>query len=182
MKKIIFAFFLIGMGVFSQAQETINWVSFEEALKLQKQKPKKIFMDVYTDWCGPCKMLDKQTFQNAEVAKYVNENYYAVKFNAEGPDPVIYHGTTYTNPRYVEGRKGRNGVHDFTRALGVNSYPSMLFFDEAGKPIQAPLKGFLRPNQIEIFLKVFATDDYKKLTTTEKWQEYQANFKGTFKG
>lgn len=180
MKKIIFTFFLIGAGVFTQAQETINWVTFDQALELQKKNPRKIFMDVYTDWCGPCKMLDKQTFQNEDVAKYINENYYAVKFNAEGKDLVTYQGKTFANPRYVEGKSGRNGVHDFTLALGVNSYPSMLFFDEEGKPIQPPLKGFLRPKQIEIYLKIFATDDYKKLTTQEEWQEYQANFKGSF--
>jgi len=180
MKKILSVILFFGAVSLMQAQETINWVTFEEAIKLQKKKPKKIFMDIYTDWCGPCKMLDKQTFQNADVIKYINENYYAVKFNGEGKDPVTYQGKTYSNPRYVEGRSGRNGVHDLTAALGVNSYPTMLFFDETGNPIQ-PIKGFLKPKQIEIFLKIFATDEYKKFDSTEKWQEYQANFTGTFR-
>lgn len=179
MKKLFLIVVFLGLGTYVQAQETVKWVTFEEALKLQKKKPKKIFMDVYTDWCGPCKMLDKQTFQNADVVKYLNENYYAVKFNAEGKESVTYEGKTYTNPRYVEGRTGRNGMHDFTAALGVNSYPSMLFFDENGKGIHS-LKGFHKPKQIEIYLKLFAKDDYKKVETAEKWQEYQANFKGTF--
>ncbi len=179
MKKIFLLVLFLGLGNFIQAQETIKWVTFEEAIKLQKKKPKKIFMDVYTDWCGPCKMLDKQTFQNADVVKYINENYYAVKFNGEGKDPVTYQGKVYSNPRYVEGRSGRNGVHDLTAALGVSAYPTMLFFDETGKLIQ-PLKGFYKPKQIEIFLKIFATDEYKKFDTTEKWQEYQASFVGTF--
>ncbi len=82
MKKLFLLVLFLGLGTYVQAQETVKWVTFEEALKLQKKKPKKIFMDVYTDWCGPCKMLDKQTFQNADVVKYLNENYYAVKFNA----------------------------------------------------------------------------------------------------
>src|SRR5690606_41789628 len=58
-------------------RSTIKWMTFNEALELQKKKPKKIFMDVYTDWCGPCKMLDKQTFRNPDVVKYINEHYYA---------------------------------------------------------------------------------------------------------
>ncbi len=179
MKKLLLAVLFLGLGSYVQGQETIKWVTFNEAMELQKKKPKKIFMDVYTEWCGPCKMLDRQTFQNADVIKYVNENYYAVKFNAEGTESITYEGKTYANPRYVEGRTGRNAMHEFTAALGVNSYPTMLFFDEKGKPIQ-PVKGFHKPKQIEIFLKIFATDDYKKFDTAEKWQEYQANFTGTF--
>lgn len=169
----------ISLGTYLQAQETIKWVTFNEALELQKKKPKKIFMDVYTDWCGPCKMLDKQTFQNPDVVKYINEHYYAVKFNGEGNESVTYQGKDYTNKRYVAGKSGRNGVHDFTTALGVNAYPTMMFFDEKGNVIQ-PLKGFYKPKQIEIFLKIFATDDYKKFDSPESWKEYQANFKGTF--
>lgn len=180
MKKLVVLVLFLGLGTYVQAQETINWVTFNEALDLQKKKPKKIFMDVYTDWCGPCKMLDKQTFQNADVIKYINENYYAVKFNAEGTESVTYQGKTFTNPRYVEGKTGRNSMHQFTASLRVSSYPSMLFFDETATLIQ-PVRGFLKPKQLEIFLKIFATDDYKKFDTTEKWQEYQANFVGTFK-
>ena len=84
MKKLgyIFAFAVLTSAI-SIAQE-INWVTLEKAIELQKKTPKKIMMDVYTSWCGPCKMLDKNTFQNADVVKYVNANYYAVKFNAEG--------------------------------------------------------------------------------------------------
>ena len=56
------------------AQE-INWMSLEEALEAQKTAPKKIFIDAYTVWCGPCKMLDRNTFKNEDVVKYINKNY-----------------------------------------------------------------------------------------------------------
>ena len=55
LKRILFVVFVISVG-FSYAQK-INWVSFNEALELQKESPKKIIMDVYTNWCGPCKMI-----------------------------------------------------------------------------------------------------------------------------
>lgn len=179
MKKLFLLIMFIGLGTYVQAQETIKWMTFNEALELQKKKPKKIFMDVYTDWCGPCKMLDKQTFHNPDVVKYINEHYYAVKFNGEGNETVTYQGQTYTNPNYMPGRKGRNAVHQLTQALSVRAYPTMLFFDESGKLIQ-PISGFYPPKKIEIFLKLFASDDYKQMDTQEKWQQYQANFKGTF--
>ena len=87
------------VSIASIAQQ-INWVTFEEALKLQKKKPKKIMMDVYTNWCGPCKMLDKNTFSNPDVIAYVNKHYYAVKFNAEGNSTETYDGKTFTNHNF----------------------------------------------------------------------------------
>ena len=84
MKKITLSLILVIAMTFSAIAQQINWVTLEEAVALQKKEPKKIMMDVYTNWCGPCKMFDKNTFQNKDVADYVNEHYYAVKFNAEG--------------------------------------------------------------------------------------------------
>ena len=75
--SLIFLFFV--NITFSQE---VNWISMDKAQELQKV-PKNIMMDVYTDWCGPCKLMDKNTFQNPDVANFLNENFYAVKFNAE---------------------------------------------------------------------------------------------------
>ena len=83
MKKLIFLFVFALGSLVAQAQE-IKWMTLNEALAAQKKVPKPIFMDVYTDWCGPCKMLDKNTFSNPEVAAFISKNYYAVKFNCEG--------------------------------------------------------------------------------------------------
>ena len=48
--------------------QNIDWMSLEQALEMQKKNPKNIIIDVYTNWCGPCKLLDKNTFQNKKVA------------------------------------------------------------------------------------------------------------------
>ena len=64
--------------------EKVQWMSFEEAVAKNKLEPKKIFVDVYTDWCGWCKKMDAGTFNNPVVAKYLNEKYYNVKLDAEG--------------------------------------------------------------------------------------------------
>ena len=178
-KLLLIAFVFLGITT-SYAQEKIKWMSMNEALAAQKKAPKKIFMDVYTDWCGPCKLLDKNTFQNSSVAKFVNDNYYAVKFNAEGTEAINYQDFNYTNPNHQAGRKGRNSQHLFANALKITGYPTVVFFNEKGDVIQ-PVVGYKTPAQIEIFLKMIANDDYLKLTTGEAWQEYQDNFKGTFK-
>lgn len=170
-------FFLLGLGV-SQAQE-IKWMTMNEALAAQKKEPKKILMDAYTDWCGPCKLMDQKTFTNKDVVNYVNKHFYAVKFNAEGTEEVNYRDFNYTNPNYDPKRKGRNSQHFFANALKISGYPSLVFFDEQSNVI-APITGYRTPEQLEIYLKMIAKDDYKKLTTQDAWQEYEKSFKGNF--
>jgi thioredoxin-related protein len=179
MKKLLLIIVLLSAGAV-QAQK-INWMTMNEALEAQKKTPKKIFMDVFTTWCGPCKLLDKNTFSNPDVIAYINKNYYAVKFNAEGTESITFEDFTYTNPNYQEGRKGRNSTHFFADALKLRGYPSLVFFEENGKLIQA-IPGYKTPQQLEIYLKMIFTDEYKNVGTAEAWQAYQQNFKGTFKG
>lgn len=132
MKKVILVLFLT-MGTIAMQGQEIKWMTLDEALAKQKKNPKPIFMDVFTDWCGPCKMLDKETFRDPEVVDYITKNYYAVKFNAEGNSALSYKGVSYTNPAYDSNRKGRNSAHDFTKFLQVGGYPSMYIFDKNGE-------------------------------------------------
>ncbi|MEW5676898.1 thioredoxin fold domain-containing protein [Flavobacterium enshiense] len=151
MKKMFFAFFLILGSMAVQAQEAeIKWMTLDEALTLQKKKPKKakpIFMDVYTDWCGPCKMLDKNTFHDPAFVKYITENYYPVKFNAEGNSEVTYKDKQYKNPNFDPNRKGRNSVHEFTMFLKVPGYPSVFVLDNKGE-IKPPIIGYRTAEQL----------------------------------
>lgn len=176
-KSLLFLLLIVSFSVVN-AQE-INWMSMNEALVAQKKNPKKIFVDAYTTWCGPCKMLDKNTFSNKDVAEYINKHYYAVKFNAEGDEVINFKDKVFKNPNFDPERKGRNSVHEFARAMGVSAYPTMVFFDEnAG--FLSPVKGYLTPQKLEIFLKIFATDDYKTVKTEEEWKKYQEEFESTF--
>ena len=84
-------FFLILVLSFNAlSAQSIQWMTLAEAIEAQKENPKKIIIDVYTDWCGPCKLMDKNTFQNRDVAAYISKHYYAVKFNAEGNESITY--------------------------------------------------------------------------------------------
>tara|TARA_Y100000815_G_C13342318_1_gene500536 strand:- start:3155 stop:3736 length:582 start_codon:yes stop_codon:yes gene_type:complete len=180
MRLFLFIGIVFGASLTLHAQE-VEWMALEEALAAQKKKPKKIIMDVYTTWCGPCKMMDKFTFANPDVARYINENFYPVKFNGEGNDTIKYKGNKYRNPYYDPKKANtRNSPHLFAYSLGVKAYPSLVYFDESGDVIQA-IPGYLEPNELELFLKLINTDDYKKITTAEAWEEYQENFEPQFK-
>lgn len=134
MKKIILTFVFAASTFLIQAQE-IKWLTFDQASAAQKKAPKPIFMDVYTDWCGPCKMLDKQTFHDKAVVEYINANYYAVKFNAEGNSEINYKGIKYTNPEFSADKQSRNRPHDFGRVLKIQGYPTMIVFNAKGEII-----------------------------------------------
>jgi len=178
MRYLVFLL-LVFLCTTSEAQEKIQWMTMNEALKAQEIAPKKIIMDVYTIWCGPCKLMDKRTFSDEKVIDFINKNYYPVKFNAEGTEEITYQDFTYTNPNYQPERKGRNAVHFFADALRIQGYPSLVFFTESGNLIQS-ITGYKTPQELEIFLKMVANDDYKSLTTVEAWEAYQKNFKGSF--
>ncbi|WP_046756532.1 thioredoxin family protein [Kordia jejudonensis] len=181
MKNIIALLSILLVSITTVNAQKINWVTMEEATELMKKEPRKVIMDVYTTWCGPCKMLDKNTFGNPDVAKYINENYYAIKFNAEGDKSITYEGNTFTNPNYDPAKKKRrNAQHQFARYLSVRAYPTMVFFDEDFKLI-APISGYLVPKQIEIYLKLFKTDKYKEVVSKEDWDKYQKEFVNEFK-
>jgi thioredoxin-related protein len=178
MKKIL----ILALTIFSlsiSAQE-INWITFEEAIEAQKTTPKKIFVDAYAIWCGPCKMLDKNTFSNKDVADYINKNYYAVKFDAQGNKTINFKGKTYTNPNFIPNTSGRNSNHELSAVFQIRAFPTLLFLDEKADLI-APIPGYKTPQQLELYLKLFKTDDHKKITEQNDWENYQANFTPEFK-
>lgn len=166
-------FFLVTTNSFAQ-HETIQWMSIEEVQEAMKNEPRKVMIDVYTQWCGPCKMMMKNTFTDQDVINYVNENYYAVKFDAEGQESITFLGTAYSNPQYDPSRgTGRNGTHEFTMAIapvnGRIAYPTVVYMDE-NFTILSPVQGYLQPNQILPILHYFGDNAY----LDQSWSDYSS--------
>ena len=85
----------------SVGQDAINWVSIEEAEEKAAEDGKKILVDMYTDWCGWCKRMDAVTYTDEKVIAYINENYHAVKFDAEQKDTVEVVGHSFTGENVI---------------------------------------------------------------------------------
>jgi thioredoxin-related protein len=150
------------------ATEAIKWMSIEEALEKSKTEKRKIFVDVYTGWCGWCKKMDSSTFTDPTVVKYLNEKYYAVKFDAEQQKDIAYKGQTYKFKKTGEG-----GYHELA-ALWLNnrlSYPSFVFLDEDQNLIQG-LAGYQEAAKLDAILHYFGTDNHKKTP----WEKYERNY------
>lgn len=187
MQRIAYLFILIftlslvktgtGQAVAVEKQpkaERIKWYSFEEAYKLNKTKPRKIFVDVFTDWCGWCKKMDNETFTNPVIVKYMNKNYYCVKLDAERKDSVVIDGVVFANPN----PNGRRSTHKLAVDLlkGNMSYPSYVFLNEKSQWITV-INGYRQAKDFESIIHYFGDDIFVKTP----WEEFQPKFQGEIK-
>lgn len=146
----------------------VNWMTLEQALEKSKTEKRKIFVDMYTDWCGWCKHMDSTTFIDPRVAKYLNEHYYPVKFNAEQEKDIVFKDKTY---RFK--KNGTRGQHELA-AFWLNnrlSFPTMVFLDENQQLIQ-PVPGYQDATKLEAIINYFGTDSHKKTP----WEAYEKSF------
>lgn len=151
------------------AENEINWMSWEQVQEAQKKEPKKVFVDVYTNWCGWCKRMDATTFKSQEVVNYINEHYYAVKFDAEQRETIVFKGRKY---HYT--KSGSRGYNELATSLlsGTMSFPMTVFLDE-NLDVLTTVNGFLEPKDIDPIISFFATDSFLK----QKWSQYEKNYK-----
>ena len=127
-------------------------------------------MDIYTSWCYWCKVMDKKTYTNSKVISYINSHFYAVKVNAETKDILKWDNKEYD---YNPGNK----VNDFAlyATRGQLAFPNTIIFGDLNQePTSIP--GFMEPKEIEVILKYFGENMYKK----KNFNEYSKNFKSTW--
>ncbi len=172
MKILLYIMLLLAFVSGGENKGKVKWYSMQEALDLQKKAPKKILVDVYTDWCGWCKKMDKETFENEAVAKYMNANFYCVKFNAEGNDTIVFMGHKFVNKAYGK----RHGTHQFTPVLlnGKISYPSYVFLSEQAKGITV-VKGYQPVSLWMSYLRYVAKNKYKTMSYQDYYKEEEAD-------
>ena len=152
------------------SQPKIKWMSFTDAYNLNKKKPKLIFVDVYTDWCGWCKKMDATTFQHPEIVKYMNDHFYCVKLNAEMKDTVVIDGVTFTNPN-PSGRATHQLAVDLLR--GRMSYPSYVVLNDKSQLVNI-IPGYRQAKEFEPVIHYYGEGAYKETSLDE--------FGKTFKG
>ena len=133
MKYLSLFLFSVLLSVTAEAQDQINWLKFEEAIAANAENPKMLLVDVYTDWCGWCKKMDKETFTDPKVIAHINSNFYAVKMNAEDTKRTFeFMGKEYTEAQMAA-------------AMRVRSYPNFVIIEPKLQNI-AQLPGYRAPD------------------------------------
>lgn len=148
----------------------VKWVSFEFAIKNAARTNRMILVDFYTDWCGWCKVMDKKTYSQAHIIRFLNERFYCVKFNAEGKDTVVYKGREYS---YVPSLRCNQFAYKLLN--GNLGYPTTVFLNPAGDVLN-PVPGYLDPPTMETLLHYYAEKVHEKGIS---YEDYRKNFQPT---
>lgn len=140
-QTLLIAFLLLlGSNSFAQDKKEIHWLSFDEMAELAAKEPKMVLVNVYTDWCGWCRKMDKETFTDSEVVDYINSDFYPVKMNAEDSRRKYkFRGTEYSD-------------QTMARTMQVSSYPNFVIMDAAMENI-TQLPGYRKPQPFLASLK-----------------------------
>lgn len=116
MKKLLLIAVAIGLSFPLLAQTNFRSLSFSEAMDAARQEKKLVFIDFYTDWCGPCKKMARETFPQKNVGNFMNQNFVCLKLNAE--------------------KEGK----ELAARYAVKAYPTFIILDSDGK-VRSELKG-----------------------------------------
>ncbi|MGV6828989.1 MAG: thioredoxin family protein [Flavobacteriales bacterium] len=145
------------------AQE-ITWIDMSDLEVAQQKEPRKVIVDVYTNWCGWCKRMDATTFKDKKVIAYLNKKFYCVKLNGEDKRTLKFRGYSF---KFVDvGRRGYNELA-YEILQGKMSYPTFVFLNEELDVLQ-PIKGYKTAKELLPILTFLGDNIYKDKT----WQEY----------
>lgn len=138
MKNILLAFTLMLLFVsFSSSNDSaeLKWLDWNTGYPLAKKQNKIILVDAYTDWCGWCKKMDRDTYTNSDIIKALNKDFIVIKFNPE-LENIVYE---------LDGNKitGRELFGQLTQGKSTG-FPTTYFIQPNKKQIQIAA-GYLAP-------------------------------------
>jgi thioredoxin-related protein len=149
-------FLMVAMAA-SAAPAPVRWRDWDSGLKEARDKKLPVLVDVYTDWCGWCKRMDRDVYSQPEVRDYLSRKFVTVKLDAEATDPARYEDQDYT---------GRTLASHF----GITGYPTTIFLRASGDHlINAP--GYIPADRFLAVLR-YIGDGYMDRGVT--WEQYKS--------
>ncbi|HLQ67642.1 MAG TPA: DUF255 domain-containing protein [Candidatus Limnocylindrales bacterium] len=130
------------------AVKKLDWLEFDEAAARAAKQDKHLIVDVYTTWCGWCRVMERETYGNAEVAAYLADNFVLAKVNGESAAKLHYKGQELTE-------------RQFARAVGVTGYPATYFL-KPNAELLGGVSGYIKTPDFMIYTHYVATRWYQK--------------------
>ncbi len=150
----------------------VLWQSFANISKLNTQKPKKLLIFCYTKWNSGSKIIET-TFKNPVVARYLNENFYSIRFDVFSQDTINAFGKTFVSA-------GKNAPHQLAYAL-LNTqteptFPTLIFIDE-NQQLLDRVPHFQSAKSLEPILKFFGDNIYKTTSYVKFFETFKSEIK-----
>lgn len=173
-QTLLYAFLLFTIVTISPScvvdNQGMKWTTFDKIASKQGQR--MVFIELYTSWCGWCRRMENVTFNDPTVAKYMNKNFYNIRFDAESRRAIEFLGKTYR----FNSADGSRGRHSLAKALMQDSekqgYPTVAFLDENYNLIQA-IPGYIVAKDFEVIMHYFGDKSYE----TQTWAEFTKRYK-----
>ena len=157
-KSLLFALFSLVFIFQMSAQAGQSWYKFQDGMKLTGSGDKHLVIDFYADWCHWCKVMDKETFSDQDVQKYLFENFIPIKLNAESSTEMITFKGQQLTPRQL------------TSAFQVTGFPSLAFLTPDLEVITV-IPGYIKKDMFLNILEYIEHECYKSQTSFEEFLE-----------
>jgi thioredoxin-related protein len=135
-------------GDAAKIEGKLDWLAFDVAAARAQEQKKHLIVDIYTTWCGWCRVMEQQTYSDPEVQAYLRQNFVLAKVNGESSARMRWRGKDLTE-------------RQFARAVGVTGYPATYFLKPDAE-LLGGVGGFLRVPDFMLYARYVGSRWYEK--------------------
>ncbi len=167
MTKYFFLITLIVFYTYSALQSAeLSKSNFKNGYAKALKEKKPIVIDLYTDWCHWCKVMEKKTFNDPEIKKQLNDEFVFIQLNPDNSKETV-------SFLHDQG-EFKGSVNEFTQALRVTGYPSMVFMDKTGKVVTV-IPGYIPKETFAPLLNYMKSECYSKKVNLQDYLDKKAD-------
>jgi len=141
----------------------VRWRKWNEGLSEAAATGRPVLVDVYTDWCGWCKRMDKDVYARDDVREYLAKNFVTVRLDAEATDATRYENKNFTSSSLAQ-------------RFRVSGYPTTIFLRANGEHL-VNVPGYIEADRFKLMLRYFGEGAFDKGVSWEAFSKSSASGK-----